>query len=110
LKAISQMIRWAVSPQARTLLAESAKRTRMIPTIEALRVRDLTMEKEFSHCEGTASTWTFAKDYLPVQFEATHRAVGVNRDLPNWFRRFRDNHAQVVVTLWAGAVEVFGHG
>ncbi len=67
------------------------------------------MGKESSHCEGTSSTLTFAHDDLPVQFEATHRAVGVNRDLPNWFRRFRDNHAQVVVTLWAGAVEVFRH-
>ncbi len=80
-----------------------------VPAIGALQVRALAMGKEFSHYERTPSTWTLAKDDLPVQFEATHRAVGVNRDLPNWFRRFRDNHAQVVVTLWAGAVEVFSH-
>ncbi len=48
----------------------------------ALRVRALAIGVESSHREGTASTWTFAKDYLPGQFEATTEAMGINRDLP----------------------------
>jgi len=51
------------------------------------------MEKEFSHYERTPSTWTFAKDYLPVQFEAAHSTVSVDGDLLHWFRRLRDYDA-----------------
>ncbi len=80
-----------------------------IPAIGALRVRALAIGVESSHREGTASTWTFAKDYLPGQFEATTEATGINRDLPRRFRRISDNNAQVVLTLWAGTVEVFEH-
>jgi len=32
-------------------------------------------------------------DYLPIQFEATYRTVGVNGDLFHWFWWFRDNDA-----------------
>jgi len=88
-------------------LAESARR---IMAIGALRVRALAIGVESSHREGTASTWTFAKDYLPGQFEATTEATGINRDLPHPFGRIADNNAQVVLTLWTGAVEVFEHG
>jgi len=72
-------------------------------------VRALAMGKESSHCEGTLSTWTLAKDDLPGQLEATPETTGVNGDLRHWFRRLRDNDAQVVFALGAGAVEVFGH-
>ncbi len=64
-----------------------------IPAMEAQRVMDLAMGEESSHCEGTASTWTFAKDYLPVQLKATHSTVGINRDLSHWFWWLRDNDA-----------------
>ncbi len=67
------------------------------------------MGKESSHCEGSASTWTFAKDYLPVQLKATHSTVGVNSNLRHWFWWLRDHNAEVVFALGAGAVEVFGH-
>jgi len=67
------------------------------------------MGKEFSHYERTPSTWTLAKDDLSGQLEAAHSTVGVNGSLPHWLRRLRDNDAQVVFTLRAGAVEVFGH-
>ncbi len=77
--------------------------------MEAQRVMDLAMGEESSHCEGTASTWTLAKDYFQIQFEPTHSTVGVNWDFIHWFRRLRDNNAEVVLALWAGAVEVFGH-
>ncbi len=80
-----------------------------IPAIGALRVRALAIGVESSHREGTASTWTFAKDYLPGQFEATTEATGINRDLPHRFMWITDNNAQVIPTLGAGAVEVFGH-
>ena len=49
-------------------MAENTRRTRTIPAIEAQRVTDLTMGKEFSHYEGTRSTWPFAKDCLPGQW------------------------------------------
>ncbi len=87
-------------------MAESARR---IMAIRALRVRALAIGVESSHREGTASTWTFAKDYLPGQFDATTEATGINRDLPLRFRRITDKNAQVVLTLRTGAVEVFGH-
>jgi len=77
--------------------------------IGALQVRALAIGVESSHREGTASTWTFAKDYHPGQFKATHYTMGINRDLPLRFRRITDNNAQVVLTLRAGAVEVFEH-
>ncbi len=80
-----------------------------IPAIGALRVRALAIGVESSHREGIASTWTFAKDYLPGQFEATTEAAGINRDLPHPFGRITDNHAHVIFTLWTGAVEVFEH-
>ncbi len=91
-------------------MAESARRIMAIPAIGVLRVRALAIGVESSHREGTASTWTFAKDYLPGQFEATTEATGINRDLPLWLRRIRDNNAQVVLTLRTGAVEIFEHG
>ncbi len=87
------MIRWAVSPQARTLLAESAKRTKAIPAMEAQRVMDLAMGEESSHCEGTPSTWTFAKDYLPDQLETAPETTGVDGDLLHWLRGLRDYDA-----------------
>jgi len=68
------------------------------------------MKKEFSHYERTPSTWTFAKDYLPVQLKAATEATGVDGDLLDRLGRLRDNNSQVVFTLWTGAVEVFGHG
>jgi len=70
----------------------------------------MAMGVGFSHCEGTPSTWTLAKDDLPIQLETTHSTVGINWDLRHRSRWFRDNDAKIVVTLWAGAVEVFGHG
>ncbi len=36
--------------------------------------------------------------------------MGINRDLPLRFRRITDNNAQIILTLGAGAVEVFEHG
>jgi len=63
------------------------------------------MGEESSHCEGTGSTWTFAKDYLPVQLEAATEATGIL----HWFWWLRDDDTKVVFTLWAGAVEIFGH-
>ncbi len=71
---------------------------------------DLAMGEESSHCEGTPSTWTFSRHDLPIQFEAAHSTLGINRYLLHWFWWFRHNDAQVVFTLGAGAVEVFGHG
>jgi len=90
-------------------LAESAKRTKAIPAMEAQRVMDLAMGEESSHCEGTASTWTLAKADLPGQFEAAHSTVGINWDLRHWLRGLRNNNTEIVFTLGAGAVEVFGH-
>jgi len=90
-------------------LAESAKRTKAIPAMEAQRVMDLTTGEESSHCEGTPSTWTLAKDDLPIQLETTHSTVSVDGDLHHWFRGLRYNDAEVVFALGAGAVEVFGH-
>ncbi len=90
-------------------MAESAKRTKAIPAMEAQRVMDLAMGEESSHCVRTPSTWTFAKDYLPVQFEAATEATRVNEDLPYWLWWLRHNNAEVVFTLWTGAVEVFRH-
>jgi len=51
------------------------------------------MGEESSHCEGTPSTWTLAKDDLPVQFEPTHSTVGVNGDFCHWLWWLRDNNA-----------------
>jgi len=51
------------------------------------------MGKEFSHYEETPSTWTFAKDDLPVQLKATPEATGVDGDLRHWFWWFRDDDA-----------------
>jgi len=51
------------------------------------------MGKEFSHYEGTPSTWTFAKNYLPIQFEPTAKATGVNGNLRNWFWWLRYDYA-----------------
>ncbi len=67
------------------------------------------MGKEFSHYEETPSTWTFAKDDLPVQLKATTEATGINWDYLPWFWWLRDYDAKVVFTLRTGAVEVFGH-
>jgi len=64
----------------------------------------MAMGKESSHCEGTASTWTLAKDYLPVQSEAATETTGIYWDLRHWFWWFRDNDAQVVFALGAGAI------
>jgi len=51
----------------------------------------MAMGEESSHCEGTPSTWTLAKDDLPIQLETTHSTVGVNWDFIHWFRRLRHN-------------------
>jgi len=67
------------------------------------------MGKESSHHEGTPSTWTFTKDYLPGQLEATHSTVGINGDLRHWFRWLWHDYAEVIFTLGTGAVEVTGH-
>ncbi len=80
-----------------------------IPAIGALRVRALAMGKESSHCEGTPSTWTLAKDYLPVQLKATHSTAGVNWDLHHWFWWLRDNDAEVIIAAGARPAEIFGH-
>jgi len=63
-----------------------------MPTTEMLQVKGLAMGEESSHCEGTPSTWTLAKDYLPGQLETTHSTVGINDYLCHWFRRLRDNY------------------
>jgi len=53
----------------------------------------MAMGVGFSHCEGTPSIWTFAKDYPPIQLKATHSTVGVNWDFIHWFWWFRHNNA-----------------
>jgi len=53
----------------------------------------MAMRKESSHCAGTASTWTFAKDYLPVQPKAETEATGINGDLGHRLGWFRHNNA-----------------
>jgi len=45
----------------------------------------MAMGVGFSHCEGTPSTWTLAKDDLPIQLEATHSTVGVDGNLRHGF-------------------------
>jgi len=77
--------------------------------METQQVMDLAMGEESSHCEGTASTWTLAKDDLPIQLEATHSTVGVNGEILHWFWWLGYYDAEVIFTLEAGAVEVFGH-
>ena len=90
-------------------MAGSTKRIMMILAIEALRVTDSAMGEAFCPCGWGLSTWTLAKDDLPVQPEPTHSTVGVNWDFLHWFRWLRHNDALIVVTLRTGAVEVFGH-
>jgi len=68
------------------------------------------MGEGFSHSRGTSSTWTFTKDYLPGQFEATHSTVGVNWNLSPWFRWLRHDYAKIIFALGTGVGEVFGHG
>jgi len=63
----------------------------------------MAMGVGFSHCEGTPSTWTLAKDDLPGQLEATHSTVGINRDLFHWLRRLRHHDSEVVATFRTGA-------
>jgi len=51
------------------------------------------MGGESSHYEGTPSTWTLAKDDLPVQLKATTEATGINWDYLPWFWWLRHNNA-----------------
>jgi len=46
---------------------------------------------------------------FPAQLKATHHTISVNCDFTLWPWRITDNYAEVVLTLRAGAVEVFGH-
>jgi len=51
----------------------------------------MAMGVGFSHCEGTPSTWTLAKDDLPVQLKAATEATGVNWDYLPWLWWLRHN-------------------
>ncbi len=69
------MMEEAIRKRAISHRKELSRRPCIMRKTQAARARAVDLGKESSHCEWTASTWTFAKDYLPVQFEPTHSTV-----------------------------------